>query len=185
MPVGFKIASIEYGWFTMWIGPNGVADVSNYLGYDLPRELLRKVWNVLQEDEKEEWLYLMDEPHGYIMQILHENGKIHLAEYELMKTCHHLNHREENEKENIGDCTFRSDWEAEKFVDALVSEFYIYENGNGRNLYETHWMPFPDEEYEKLKNLAFEMDKKMPKYEKMYCVDTMCPQRLNERLDSF
>ncbi len=180
MQLGFKILSIEYGWFKIWIGPGHVIEGSDYLGYDLPKEFLRKAWNVLQEDGKEEWIYLMDEPHGDIMHISHCSGKIHLAVYPLNKECHRLSSKEVDEKDNCGECTYRSDWKPEDLVDALVSEFYLYENGNGRGLYETHWMPFPDEEYEQLKKLAFEMDKKAPKFEKLYCIDTMCPQRLNE-----
>ena len=180
MHYGFKILGIDYGWFYMWIGPNHMIEGSDYLGYDLPKLFLSKVWNVLQKDGNEEWLYLMDEPHGYIMRIAYDAGRVHLSEYPLTKECHHLSHKEEDEKDNCGECIFRKDWEMEDFVDSLVSEFYLYENGNARELYELHWMPFPDEEYEKLKKLAFEIDKKMPKYEKLYCIDTMCPQRLNE-----
>jgi len=178
MPFGFKIEAIEYGWFTMWIGPKHIIDGSDYLGYDLPKELLRKVWNVLQEDGKEEWLYLMDEPGAEIMEISHANGKLEFAVYSLSKECFHLSRREEDEKENLGECRFRSVWEPAMLVDALVSEFYLYENGNGRGLYETHWMEFPVEEYEKLKKLAFEMDKKMSGHHKLYCINTMYPQRL-------
>ncbi len=177
MKGGLKIESIEYGWFKMRIGRDWI-EVSDYLDYDFPKELLRKVWNVLLEDGKEEWLYLMDEPRAEIMQISNDNGKIHLAAYDLSKECFDLSNKEEDEKDNCGKCSFRYDWSLEDIVDELVSEFYLYENGNGRALYETHWAKFPVDEYEKLKKLAFELDRKQSKFHKLYCVDTMYPERL-------
>ena len=177
MSAWFKIDSIEYGWFTMRIGSD-YAEVSDYLGYDFPKKFLQKILNVLQEDGKEEWLYLMDEPGAEIMQIAHDQGKITLTVYDLSKECFSLSSKEEKEKDNRGECRFRFNCETKDVVDGLVREFYLYENGNGRGLYETHWMEFPVEEYEKLKKLAFEMDRNASEYDKMYCIDTMCPQRL-------
>lgn len=183
MQTWFKMEALEYGWVTMRICKDWI-NGSDYLGYDLPKELLRKVWNVLQEDGKEEWLYLMDEPGAEIMQISHNDGKVHLAVYDLSKECFDLSSKEEDEKDNCGKCRFHYDFAPAEMVDGLVSEFYLYENGNGRALYETHWAKFPVDEYEKLKNLAFELDRKQSKFHKLYCVDTMYPERLEAPVSS-
>ena len=173
----FKIEAIEYGWFGLRIGSDGYAESSDYLGYDFPKKLLHAVWNVLQNDVKEEYIYIMGEPGAELMCISCYDEKVAVELYALGKNCDDLRKKEEDEKNNCGECLFRLDARAEDIVDGLVSEFYLYENGNGRDLYEAHWGVFPDAEYAKLKKLAVEMSKKISSNNRMYSVDMLCPER--------
>ena len=38
-------------------------------------------------------------------------------------------------------------------AESVLREFSLYENGNGIALYDRNWFPFPQEVYERLKNL--------------------------------
>jgi len=45
-----------------------------------------------------------------------------------------------------------------KLIDSIVTEYALYETGNGRDYYEANWEDFPQVEYNKLKKIAFELD---------------------------
>lgn len=69
----------------------------------------------------------------------------------------------------MGKCIYTIDIDAQNVVDGLVTEISLYENGNGRTLYEKHWMEFPIAEYEELKLYAFELQKNTRKYDELFC----------------
>ena len=88
------------------------------------------------------------------------------AEYDSLKTSYELNLDEK--KENCGKYIYTVDVDVQNVVDGLVTEFSLYENGNGRTLYEKHWMEFPKDEYEELKLYAFELQKNTRKYDELF-----------------
>lgn len=162
----FKIQSIEYGWWTAEIG-GAYIECSDYLDYDMPKELLRKILRLLKGSSVEEWLYIMDEPGASMICIQLNYNKINFAEYDSLKTSYELNLHEK--KENCGKCIYTTDVDVKNVVDGLVTEFSLYENGNGRALYENHWMKFPIDEYEELKLYAFELQKNAREYDELFC----------------
>lgn len=129
----FKIQSIEYGWWQAQMGKLWL-ECSDYLNYDMPKELLRKILKLLNGNSHKEWLYVMDEPGASMICMKLGNDKINFAEYHSLKTSYELN-----------------------LDEGKVTEFSLYENGNGRTLYEYHWMDFPVDEYKELKLYAFEL----------------------------
>lgn len=165
----FQIYYISYGWFGMRIGSD-VSEASDYLGYDMPKKFLSKVMRVISKNT-EEWLYFMDEPGAGILHIYYENEQIHFEEYDLAVDSYELN-REDEEAEwgkRSENSRFHVRESIQNVVDGIVSEFSLYENGNGRKLYERHWGGFPEKEFEELKKYAFQLQKNAGKHEGLYC----------------
>lgn len=168
----FKINSIEYGWFTMSIG-QVLSEASDFLGYDMPQKFLEKVLRVVK-DNTEEWLYLMNEPGAAILHIYLENKKVHFAQYDLSVASDDLNSEDEAEEhDKCEKCWFDVKVDIEDAVDGIVTEFSLYENGNGRLLYEKHWGEFPDKEFGKLREYAFQLQENVGEYDDLLCTTYM------------
>lgn len=166
----FKVGGISYGWFEMWIGPHLCTGASDFLGYDMPAKFLDKVIRVIKENT-EEWLYLMDEPGAAMLHIYREDVRVHFAEYDLSVNSDKLNRRDEAaERDKCEKCLFEFDVDIQNTVDGLVTEFSLYENGNGRMLYEKHWGGFPVKEFAELKDYAFQLQRNAGKYDGLLCV---------------
>lgn len=164
-----KINSIEYGWFEARMG-SLLIEASDFLGYDMPKKLLEKVLRLVKGKSVEEWLYLMNEPGAGMLKISFHGQQILFEYFELSKCSYDLDTSEEDEKDNCGECIGSVVMKVQQAVDELVAEFSLYENGNGRKLYEMHWMSFPVKEYEELKAVAFGLDKKAGEYDGLFCV---------------
>ena len=89
-------------------------------------------WHIVEDTEKD--------------KILTDVLEIHIIEIPKV--------REMNERESKNALI---DWIT--FLDNLVTEFSLYENGNGLCLYQENWMNFPSEEFHILKDLARSMVK--------------------------
>lgn len=165
----FKINNIEYGWFGMKFGEHYV-EASDFLGYDLPQIFLRKILNVLEKRTKDEWLYLMNEPGADMMHIYEGEDKVHFEVWDLSKCSDELDRDESAEKDSCTKCNFSMEISWKEAVDGLVTEFALYENGNGRAMYEKHWGPYPEKEYAELKKHAYEIEKTLTEYEDMFCI---------------
>ncbi len=165
----FKIESIEYGWFEYRIGKHYV-EASDYLGYDVSREFLFKLLKMLKGSSKE-WIYVMNEPGAGIMELSLEGDKIFIRIYSLNKPSFDLSKEIEEEIKNIGECKCLIDIPKTEFVDAIVTEYALYETGNARDYYETNWGDFPQVEYNELKKIAFELNKNLSEIDSMQCVD--------------
>ena len=164
----FKINNISYGWFDMCIGPH-LSTASDFLGYDMPKKFLYKVLRVIKGNT-EEWLYLMDEPGAGILHIYMKDGKVHFAEYSLSVSSDELSYEdEEAEQDKCEKCWYDIAVDIQNTVDGIVTEFSLYENGNGRILYEKHWGAFPAEEFEKLKEYAFQLQENAGEYDNLLC----------------
>lgn len=165
----FKIEEISYGWFEFRIGKHYL-EASDFLGYDLPAELLSALIKVLKEPSKE-WVYVTNEPGADIMEILQSDNAIVINVYSMNKQSTELSRNIADEMENIGDCEFSISINIPELVDAVVTEFSLYENGNGRKWYDTNWGGYPQKEYDELKRIAFEINKNLSKYNSLKCVE--------------
>lgn len=164
----FKINSISYGWFKFCIG-SCLCEASDFLGYDMPQKFLSKVIRVIEENT-EEWLYLMNEPGALMLHIYRKDEKVHFVGYGLHAASDELNREDESaEREKYEQCLFAFDAVIQNVVDGIVTEFSLYENGNGRMLYEKHWGGFPVKEFEELKEFAFQLQKNAGKYNGLLC----------------
>lgn len=164
----FKINRISYGWFGMCIASHCI-EASDFLGYDMPQKFLSKMLRVYNQNA-EEWLYLMNEPGAGMLNIYNKNNRIHFAGYSLSVDSTELNYDDEKMyKDKCEECWFDIDVDLQSAVDGIVTEFSLYENGNGRILYEKHWNIFPSKEFEKLKEIAFQLQKSTGKYDELFC----------------
>jgi len=176
----FKIESIEYGWFEFRIGEYYVT-VSDFLEYNMPAEFLSKLIKVLKGSSKE-WVYIMNEPGASIMEFLRNDNKIIINVYSMNKPSFELNSDIAEELKNIGDRKFSDSFNIPGLVDAVVTEYSLYENGNGRKYYDTNWGEYrecygtdwegyPQKEYDELKRIAFEINKDQGEYDTLICVE--------------
>lgn len=164
----FKINSISYGWFEMCIGSN-LCEVSDFLNYDMPQKFLSKVMQVINNNT-EEWLYLLNEPGAAMLHIYIVDSRIYFAEYGLSVASVELNCEDESaERTKCEKCWFDFDIDIQNAVDGIVTEFSLYENGNGRMMYEKHWGEFPEKEFGRLKEYAFQLQEKAGKYDDLFC----------------
>lgn len=164
----FKINNISYGWFDMCIAEHFI-EVSDFLSYDMPQKFLGKVIRILN-GSTEEWLHLMDEPGASMLHIYLKNNRIHFAEYSLSIDSTELNDGDEKaDRDKCEECRFDVSVDIQNTVDGIVTEFSLYENGNGRVLYEKHWGAFPVKEFEKLKECAFQLQEKAGEYDGLLC----------------
>ena len=152
----FKILSIRYGWFEVRIGQSEL-DWSDYLGYDAPKILLQAVINLTKNNSQEEWVCCMCEPCADILHIVKEKNEIKLELFDTIEESYEIDLN--NMKPYCKKCyaTYQMEWIT--FLDNLVTEFSLYENGNGLCLYQENWMNFPSEEFHILKDLARSMVK--------------------------
>ena len=165
----FKIDSIGYGWFEFRIGMYYV-ESSDFLGYDMPTEFLSKLIKVLKESSKE-WVYVMNEPGADIMEFLRSHNAIKINIYSMNKPSDELSRDIEEELKNIGNREFSISINIPELVDAVVTEYSLYENGNGRKCFDMNWGGYPQKEYDELKRIAFEINKNLSKYDSLKCVE--------------
>ncbi len=165
----FKIDSIEYGWFEFRVGSYDI-EASDYLGYDISGEFLSKLIKVLDCQSKER-IYIMHEPGAELMELESADDKIIISIYPLDKECYDLSADIEKEAENKGECCYSFKYDKAELLDCVVTEYSLYENGNGRRYYELNWGEFPQGEYDELKKIAFEINKSLSELNTMVCVD--------------
>lgn len=165
----FKIESIEYGWFECRIGKYYI-EASDYLGYDMPKEFLSKLIKVLKKSSKE-CIYVMNEPGATMIELIPVDDTISISAYSMNKPSYDLSHNIEEEIKNIGECDFSIAVVKLELIDCVVTEYSLYENGNGRSYYETNWGDYPQNEYDELKRIAFETNKNLREFDSLKCVD--------------
>ena len=109
---------------------------------------------------------MMDEPGASMLDIYLKDERVHFAEYGLSVDSDELNcEGEEAERDKCEECQFDVDVDIQSAVDGIVTEFSLYENGNGRMLYEKRWGAFPTKEFGKLKEYAFQLQVNAGKYD--------------------
>lgn len=150
VPDIFKISAIEHGWFGIKIGENYI-ECSNYLGYDIPKMLLKIFSNLFEKKSHKEWLCWQNEPGAYIMQLTAWGGVLTIKVYSSKAEAYKIGTSEDSLKPNCNECLFEAGFDFTAAARSLLKEFALYENGNERLLYEKHWMEFPQKEYEALK----------------------------------
>ena len=109
---------------------------------------------------------------GYDMptEFLNKLVKI-LKESSMNKPSTELSRDIEEELKNIGKREFSISINIPELVDAVVTEYSLYENGNGRKCFDLNWGEYPQKEYDELKKIAFEINKNQGKYDKLKCVE--------------
>lgn len=171
----FKIESIRYGGFAMTAGEL-YCKASDRCGYDMPRKFLEKIVRLVTGESDREYLYLMAESGASMLVLSAGRCRIHLDVYDLKADCDALPAVEREAYSLLGDCYANLAVTIPEAVDDLVTEFSLYENGNGKALYESHWMPFPQEPFDALKSIAFQIEEEMEGSLEMLCTTYLKPE---------
>lgn len=169
----FEIHRIRYGWFQVCFTPHdekkGWLTNSDYLQCDAPALFLDALANILEKNSREEWLCWQDEPGAYILRLALENGKVAVEIFIAEKDSLDLPYSgtELASEEKVFE--YGNSFEIKQLLNDVLTEFSLYENGNGLRLYNMHWGDFPQKEYHRLRQCARELNKTLGTYDKMFC----------------
>lgn len=144
-----KIESIRHGWFAMRFGGYEI-DCTNVFEHDTPMKLLQAVYDLVQKNDETKIVRWDGEPGAQIMCLERIEDEILITVYETSKSAYDLNCSAEQMMRYCGEVKWSMKMDFSEFIDELVTEFWLYENGNGLNLYERNWMRFPNKSFEKL-----------------------------------
>lgn len=152
----FKIESIEYGWFE-WKIYNEYIETSSWLGFDSSKDFLEKLVKLFNGSSKE-YVYITNEPGASIIEITQVQENFIINWFSLNKNSYELSPKIEDEIKNIEECYFSISINKKELLNSVVTEYSLYETGNGRCCYESNWNKFPKNEYNKLKEIAFKLN---------------------------
>jgi len=150
----FKILSISHGWFKMAIDWHFILDDSKTTGADAPALLLDALKSIVECKSVEEWICWDYESGAYIQRLEKAADQLIMEIYSPAKdyrSYSHLHSGTDLEK-HISECLYKTTVRLADAVESICSEFELYENGNGRQRYDHHWMDFPEQSYHRLKN---------------------------------
>ena len=154
-----KIESIRHGWFAMRFGGYEI-DCTNVFEHDTPMELLQAVYDLVKKNDETKIVRWDGEPGSEIMCLERIEDEILITVYETSKSVYDLNCSAEQMMRYCGEEKWSVKMDFSEFVDELVTEFWLYENGNGRILYEKNWMQFSLSTFERLMSSVMEISKR-------------------------
>jgi len=149
----FKIISIHYGWFEVDFYRRWMLINSDYLGCDAPCLLLEAISDLLENKITEAWLCWQDEPGASILNLEKQGDKLVVKIYGTDKESFDLDYSGITLNKHITDCLFTQEDDLINLSISIFEEFGLYENGNGRQRYEANWGNFPQQQYNRLKNI--------------------------------
>jgi len=151
----FKILSIYYGWFEIDFNRGFILTNSDYLDCDAPRLLLEALCDLLESKITEAWLCWQDEPGACILNLEKQGDKLVIKIYNTNKESFDLDYSGVTLSKHTSECLFRTEAELKDSAKSILEEFELYENGNGRQRYNSNWGDFPQQQYERLKKLLY------------------------------
>lgn len=170
----FEIHKIRWGWFVVCFTPHaenrGFLTNSDYLGCDAPAMFLEALANILEARSKDEWLCWQDEPGASVLHIGASDKGLSVEIFYSGKDSLELPFGGKELVSEADELIYQNVFETQYLLDDVLTEFGLYENGNGLRLYNKHWGGFPQKEYHRLRKCAQELDKTLDKYHKMFCL---------------
>lgn len=149
----FKIIGISHGWFDVDFNRQFTLTNSDYLGCDAPALLLDALGNLMDGTASVQWLCWQDEPGAYILKLTEKEGQLIGEIYDTDIQAFHLEHSGDSLAKHIKACEYHFKDDIKEAAKAVAAEFGLYEKGNGRQQYRTHWGDFPHQPYRRLKQL--------------------------------
>lgn len=170
----FEIHGICYGWFHVCFTPHdekqGWLTNSDYLGCEAPTNFLVALADLFEGKTKEEWQCWQDEPGAYILHMELTEGKVLVEVFGSKSDSADLHeHRGEKLIPEVDELFYRNTFEPQYLLDDVLTEFSLYENGNGLKMYTNNWGEFPKREYYRLRECAKKVNETLDKYRKMFC----------------
>ena len=150
----FKILSIYYGWFEVDFNRRFMLTNSDYLGCDAPRLLLEALCDLLESKIAEAWLCWQDEPGACILNLEQQGDKLVIKIYNTNRESYDLDYNGVTLSKYTSECLFTTEAELKDSAKNVFEEFELYENGNGRQRYDSNWGDFPQQQFERLKKLV-------------------------------
>ncbi len=148
----FEIIEIKYGWFAIRLTneqKNTIIDGSYYLGNDGPKELLKMLAKMFNQESCKRDVYWDSEPGEYLWEITKLGDDLLYSVYSI--------HRDESdyqgayyEKEILisGKTSFND------FIACVLNEFKKYMSEENMEIYKKEWFEFPKKEVQKLFELT-------------------------------
>ena len=149
----FSIFNIEAGWFEVFLDNKIIVTNSYYMGNDAPRILIRRLVEMFKMDSGIVRLCWQDEPGAYIWKLEVNHGQIDIK----ILDCSAIDSYDldyEGESLDIFDndeIIFERQDSLLNFASNVYQEFEKYSYGDGLKQYEKEWMPFPYDEFNKLR----------------------------------
>lgn len=149
----FKILSISHGWFEVDFNRQFILTNSDFMGCDAPALLLNALGDLFENKAIIQWLCWQDEPGAYILRLERDCEQIIIEIYDAVRTSDHLDYSGDCLEKDIEKRLYKIEDKIIPFIEVVIAEFSLYENGNGRQRYEHHWGDFPQEQYNRLRTL--------------------------------
>ena len=149
----FNIDDIRYGWFFASLDGNALI-CSNVWERDDPRALLRCLGDICVRRREEVWTAFAGEPGAVLLQLSLKGSDIDITAFSSEISAWDLPEAP-SELPIYGDrILWQASVDAVSLLDAVVTAFALYADGNGLALYRAHWGAFPQEEFDALKRFA-------------------------------
>lgn len=148
----FKIFRISNGWFDICIGGQFYLTNSDYLGCDAPMLLLEALCDILENKAGESWLCWQDEPGANILNLEKQGNRLIIRIYGADNDSMSLDYNGIALSRHITKCVFKVEENITIVSKNILEEFSLYENGHGREIYDSHWGEFPEQQYIRLRN---------------------------------
>lgn len=153
---GFEITSVYAGWFEFKFRNHGneiLLSCSNIFSYDISLSLLKTINEMFCQETCIKSICCMDEMSAYILKFLKHSHEIQITVGEAYKSSDKIsNNPEALENESIKKRMFEGIYVFKEFADSIFKAFESYSSGENLNIYQKQWMPFPQEDFVKLRN---------------------------------
>lgn len=149
----FQILSITHGWFEVDFNRQFVLTNSDFMGCDAPALLLDALGNLFECKATVQWLCWQDEPGAYILRLERDGEQLSIEIFDADKDSYHLDYSGANLERHIVKILYKTDDNIKNLIEAVTTEFSLYENGNGQQRYRHHWGDFPQKQYDRLRLL--------------------------------
>lgn len=150
----FKILSISHGWFEVDFNRQFVLTNSDFMGCDAPALFLNALADLFDSKAAVQWLCWQDEPGAYILRLERDCERLIIEIFDAIRDSEYLEYSGACLEKYIGKRVYKGEDKIRPFVEVVIAEFGLYENGNGQQRYQYHWGAFPQEQYSRLKNLC-------------------------------
>ena len=119
----------------------------------MPLNLLKVINDMFNVDSCTNTLCCTDEPHAYVLYLKKIDSSLDISVSMAKKDSNHILFKSDAlMNEELETVLFNGHYIFNEFAHDVFKAFDFYCKDNGLKSYKEHWMPFPTEEFVKLKN---------------------------------
>ena len=153
---GLEIISVHAGWFEFKFRNHDneiLLSCSNIFSYDISLILLKTINEMLIQEASVKAICCMDEMSAYILEFSKHSNEMQMTVGEAQKRSNKISRNAETLiNESVKEKVFEGNYVFKEFANSIFKAFESYSSGENLNVYQKHWMPFPQEEFVKLRN---------------------------------